>query len=417
MQIRIDTEHAREAGRRLISESDRLAEIGHELQNAISSLDTGAWDGVSRARAEPMLGRVRPESERMAQGLDILGRKLVRVADVFEQEDNTAARNLEGMPWVDFQIGGGSVLGVATAAVAPPAIMLASLPLTGDRAPDLSRMSWADRFAYAETLPGQIQALEDQQRQWETQIAQDDLAVANLDHQIQELQAQRDALQEEAGDFWNKIKRDPDGWRWGFDDGLIDAPWRTQSDALEDEIARCDHQIQELQAQRDALVRQRQEHQRDLDGVNQQLTTLRQSQTELNSVIRSGIPLDGPSPKYPYFPAGNCTKYAASKRNVPCSGHAYQWNEQARAGGYEVGNYPVKGSVMVMEAGVKGAHVDYGHVAIVESVETLSDGKLRVWYTDNHNMDPANPASRIVDPGTENISFIYDTLPDSTSVT
>jgi hypothetical protein len=47
-QIRIDTEHAREAGRRLIAESDRLAEIGHELQDAVGSLDTGAWDGVSR---------------------------------------------------------------------------------------------------------------------------------------------------------------------------------------------------------------------------------------------------------------------------------------------------------------------------------------------------------------------------------
>jgi WXG100 family type VII secretion target len=106
-QIRIDTEHTREVGRRLIAESDRLAEIGHELQHAIGSLDTWAWDGHSRRRAEPMLSRVRPESARVAEGLDELGRKLTRVADVFEQEDNTAARNLEGMPWVDFALGAG----------------------------------------------------------------------------------------------------------------------------------------------------------------------------------------------------------------------------------------------------------------------------------------------------------------------
>ena len=141
-QIRIDTEHAREVGRRLIAEGGRLAEIEHELQGAIGSLDTWAWDGRSRARAEPMLSRVRPESARVADGLDELGRKLVRVADTFEQKDNTAARNLAGMPWVDFETGGGSVLGVATAVgMATPSIMLASLPLTGDYAPDLSGMS------------------------------------------------------------------------------------------------------------------------------------------------------------------------------------------------------------------------------------------------------------------------------------
>ncbi len=51
MHIRVDTRRVRETGRRLIATGDRLAEIGHELQNAISSLDTRAWDGVSRARA------------------------------------------------------------------------------------------------------------------------------------------------------------------------------------------------------------------------------------------------------------------------------------------------------------------------------------------------------------------------------
>ena len=106
MQIRIDTQHTREIAQRLTAEGDRLAEIGHELQRAIGSLDTWAWDGRSRWRAEPLLNRVRPESARVANGLDELGRKLVRVADTFEQEDNTAARNLAGMGWVDFETGG-----------------------------------------------------------------------------------------------------------------------------------------------------------------------------------------------------------------------------------------------------------------------------------------------------------------------
>ncbi|MGD1996348.1 MAG: C2 family cysteine protease [Anaerolineae bacterium] len=107
-KIRIETERVREVGRRLIAESDRLAEAGHELQSAIGGLDTSAWDGLSRARAEDLLGRVRPESAHVAEKMGGLGRTLVRVADVFEQEDNTAARNLAGMPWVDWDSGGPS---------------------------------------------------------------------------------------------------------------------------------------------------------------------------------------------------------------------------------------------------------------------------------------------------------------------
>jgi len=103
-QIRIDTERTREVARRLLAESDRLAEIGHELQNATGGLDTWAWDGRSRSRAEPLLNRVRPESARAADRLDELGRKLRHVADTFEQEDDTASRNLAGMPWVDFSL-------------------------------------------------------------------------------------------------------------------------------------------------------------------------------------------------------------------------------------------------------------------------------------------------------------------------
>lgn len=103
-RIRINTDHVREVGQRLLSAGDHVSEISHELQRAMGSLDTWAWDGYSRRRAESLLARVRPESNRVAEGLDDLGRKLLRVADTFELEDATAAQNVEGMAWVEWGI-------------------------------------------------------------------------------------------------------------------------------------------------------------------------------------------------------------------------------------------------------------------------------------------------------------------------
>ena len=105
-RIRIDTEQVREVSLRFIAKGNQMAEIGYELQGAIARLDTWAWDGASRTRAEPLLGRVGPESAQIAEGLDELGRKLVRAAGIFEYEDSVAAGHMAGMPWVDFDAAG-----------------------------------------------------------------------------------------------------------------------------------------------------------------------------------------------------------------------------------------------------------------------------------------------------------------------
>jgi WXG100 family type VII secretion target len=300
-QIRIDTEYVREIGRHLVNQGDRVSEIGQELQRAISSLDTGAWDGRSRARAEPMLDRVRPESSRVANRLEELGRKLRHVADTFEQEDNTAARNLEGMPWVDFETSGGRVLGASTVATAmsAPAAMYASLnmPLENYRPRDISKMSWADRFDYADELREQIKELGDAQQKLKDKIDKCDQEIADIDEQIARLRAQRDALQEKADDWQNKLKPDDDGLRWGFDDGIIDAPWRTESDDMEDQIADLDERIEGLQEERQGLIEQRAGYQQELEEVNQNLRGLRESQAELEQVMREeGCSLQACSP-------------------------------------------------------------------------------------------------------------------------
>lgn len=107
VKIQLNTEQVRDVGCRVLTESAEIAETGRALYHAIDSLDTWAWDGRSRANAEPLLEQVRPQSGRLAEELERLGRLLQHVADRFENEDSTAARELEGMPWVEgFQSSG-----------------------------------------------------------------------------------------------------------------------------------------------------------------------------------------------------------------------------------------------------------------------------------------------------------------------
>ena len=96
--IRINTELTREISQQLAAEGERLAEIGHDLQNAVDSLDTRAWDGRSRWRAEPMLNHVRPESDGLAQRIEDLGRQLIRITDAFEQADTQSAAGVAAIP-------------------------------------------------------------------------------------------------------------------------------------------------------------------------------------------------------------------------------------------------------------------------------------------------------------------------------
>lgn len=141
----------------------------------------------------------------------------------------------------------------------------------------------------------------------------------------------------------------------------------------------------------------------------QQLHDLRQERTVLTQAISEGIPEDGPGAIHDNFPEGECTWYASSRRNFgyDITGHAKVWNEKALAAGYEVGEVPVKGSIMVWQPGVHGASEEYGHVSFVERIEPAGNGAFRVWYTDNDHMDPRFPVNVLIMPGENGVDFIY----------
>ncbi|MGH7921664.1 MAG: CHAP domain-containing protein [Candidatus Dormibacteraceae bacterium] len=68
------------------------------------------------------------------------------------------------------------------------------------------------------------------------------------------------------------------------------------------------------------------------------------------------------------FPWGQCTYWVAANFNVTWSGNADDWLGNAEAQGYATSGTPQAGSIVVWGSG--GGYSEFGHVAIVESVQS-----------------------------------------------
>ena len=86
--------------------------------------------------------------------------------------------------------------------------------------------------------------------------------------------------------------------------------------------------------------------------------------------------------RFPDYDTYQCTWWAAMRRNQigkPVDAHmgnGGQWNDTAARLGYKVGRSPKPGDVIVFEPGVHGSSAYYGHVAVVEKVD--SDGSVLI---------------------------------------
>lgn len=128
---------------------------------------------------------------------------------------------------------------------------------------------------------------------------------------------------------------------------------------------------------------------------------------QLDGLMREGVTVGRPGPNN--FPEGQCTWYVASRRDIgPLHGDARYWDGVATETGYDVGEVPVKGSIMVWQPGVHNADENYGHVSFVERVIPNRDGTFTVEFTDNLNMNTDAPTRITITPGEEGVSFIYD---------
>ncbi len=137
------------------------------------------------------------------------------------------------------------------------------------------------------------------------------------------------------------------------------------------------------------------------------LEELYDQRSQLDGFMRDGVVVGKPGPNN--FPEGQCTWYVASRRDIgPLHGDARYWDGVATDTGYDVGDVPVKGSIMVWQPGVHNADERYGHVSFVERVIPNRDGSFTVEFTDNLNMNVNAPTRITITPGEEGVSFIYD---------
>lgn len=186
--------------------------------------------------------------------------------------------------WVE-----GSVLGTTTnAEISRPAI---------------SELSWAQRYARLEQVQSEIAQLTDRLSVLQEMDGIGTHTSDELEQQIAELKRRRDDLLSQLDDWRNGIRRSEEGWKWGFDDGIIDAPWRTRADDLEDEIADIDKQIAELE--------KRLPYQREFEQTTRQLQDAEEEKRNLESVLQELSKYDGKTP------AKGTVKYPGSEVDIP----------------------------------------------------------------------------------------------------
>lgn len=410
--IRMETERVDGVARQLEQVNAAISQEMEILGNRIHSLN---WQGAGadQFRAE-FNALLRQASDICEEGI-LLSQRVKREAQEWVAADSLGAsrfrdlkRALENLNLV--MVGGGGVI------LASAQILGISTNVNGEYLQEYRKMSWKDKFKIEKNIQDELSSTQKQLSdmkpadELQTEINAIDAEIAELERKKAEAQKKADALLNKVIPDW-PLERDSDG-----------VPWRVRTDDYEDEVAEYDHQIQELQSRKQAL-------QGDLSSRPQletHLAELRQQQNALNQVIREGVPPDGPTtPKWLHNQLAGCTNYVAENRNVSGfggghPGDASDWNNQAVKAGYEVGERPAKGAIMVFEGdnNVMRVDKDAGHVAYVEKVEKVDGGyKVSVSQANTKYDSKGNfvrgtyvnkrSSTIFVKDGAKGVSFIY----------
>ncbi len=410
--IRMETERVDGVARQLEQVNATISQEMEILGNRIHSLN---WQGggADQFRAE-FDALLRQASDICEEGI-LLSQRVKREAQEWVAADSLGAshfrdlkRALENLNLV--MVGGGGVI------LASAQILGVSTNVNGEYLQEYRKMSWKDKFKTEKNIQDEISSTQKQladmksSDELQTEINAIDAEIAELERKKAEAQKKADALLNKVIPDW-PLERDSDG-----------VPWRVRTDDYEDEVAEYDRQIGELQSQKQASL----DALRSRPQLETHLAGLRQQQTALNQVIGEGVPPDGPTtPKWLHNQLAGCTNYVAKNRDVSDfggghPGDASDWNNQAVKAGYEVGERPAKGAIMVFEGdnNVMRVDKDAGHVAYVEKVEKVDGGyKVSVSQADTKYDSKGNfvrgtyinkrSSTIFVKDSAKGVSFIY----------
>jgi surface antigen len=280
---------------------------------------------------------------------------------------------------------------------------------TGSIQGTVNEMSWSDRFDEQRAIQKRLAEAEDDLRSIPEQREE---AIRTVDENIAYWEAKRTEMEKQANNPLNKIPTNLKG--------------DSASDIYKEEIQRCDDILASLN-ERKTLY----ESDAYWDGkrgeIESRISDLNMQQTELDGVIQQGIKSDGPTTG---ISLAGCAKYVSEKRDlsdimIPGESNACQWDDNAIKAGYEVGDRPIPGSVMVIEPKNEFMKVDSiaGHVVYIEKV-TPVEGGYKITYSQastprdsagnwngEYSYTNVTTSTKIVADGTPGISFIYEKPP------
>ena len=411
--IRMETERVRQVARQLGQASDAISQEMENLNGRVRSMN---WQGAGadefRAEFDALMRQMTSACE---QGL-LLDQRAEREVEQWLAADGQGAIHFQelkrSLSDLNLIMAGGSGVMLASAQV-----LGVSTAINEQYLREYQDISWKEKFEAEKKIQEELVATK---KQLDGTKSAEELQneINGIDAQIAELEKKKAEAQEKADAWYNKVL--PNWPLEGDSDGV---PWRVRTDDFEDEIAGYNRQIQELQAQKQPLqnalnIRQQ---------LDAHLAELQGRQNALNHVIDKGVPANGPTkPEWLHNQLGGCANYVAGKRDVSDfggghPGDASAWDNQARAAGYDVGERPAKGAIMVFEGQNDVMKVDKtaGHVAYVESVEKVDGGynvtvsQANTQYDSKGNLVRGtyiNPNTKtvFVKDGANGVSFIYD---------
>jgi surface antigen/uncharacterized protein YukE len=414
----METELVRKTSQQLKQTNSMIIETMNELKSQVQFM---MWEGQSAEEFRAEFDSLNRQILSVCEQGNTIGQRVELEVQEWLAVDGQGANHLQEVSksLSSFLLpAAGGVFFAGT----PQVLGVSTISSDGQYIAEYQQMPWNKKLQTEKDLTVQIA---EQKKTLAEMKSADELQndIASFDEKIAELEKKKSEAQAQADQWYNKII--PDTPLATDKDGV---PWRVRTDDFEDQIADVDRQIKDLQAQKQAAQQNLVERQ----NLPAQLAELEARQTALSQVIDQGIAPDKPAtPAWLKNHLGGCTNYVAEKRDVSAfpndrgqSGHpgdAYQWDNQAQKAGYDVGSRPVKGSIMVFEGNNNVARVDQeaGHVAYVENVKKVDGGyevtisQANTMYDKNGNFIRGTHTSPqtskiLIKDSARGVSFIYD---------